>query len=537
MSLIVGIHNSGPNAAAAIVQDGRLVFACQEERLTRQKHDKNFPHRSIAAGLKHIGASIDDVTDFALGWNPAVNISRRYRAGFSEWPAYPGARLYTAANHLLPQLSQGDYTATEQRFHRANGRPVNFWHINHHTCHAATAYYLSGFPRAGILTWDGYGERASIVWHRGEGNAITLIKQIDFPNSVGSLWAAITQFLGFEPERDEWKVMGMAAYGDPDACDLGWAFKWDFPNPMFTLPKHLFRPWDFDAPTLYTPGLAAFLKMEPRRPDEPLEARHYNLAAGVQAMTSGYLVESMGWLPENKLCVGGGCGLNCLANGDAVRMLEGCQVFIPHAPDDCGNAIGAALWLAAQRGELPWLTNQSPYLGPEWSDADYRAVLEVAAGPQHWSKTTLEMVATRLAKGAVIGWHQGRMEFGQRALGNRSILADPRNAAMKDRINQSVKHREAFRPFAPSVLAEHAAEWFEGVPANGVPYMELALPVRPEKRGLIPAVTHADGTARLQTVTAEANPRFHALLMEFHRLTGVPMLLNTSFNQIGRAHV
>ena len=534
--IIVGIHNTGVTSSAAFVMDGKVVFGSTEERLNRQKYCKFFPHQAIQAGLVHVGADLKDVDAFAIAWNPAINIGSRYRAGYSEWPAYPGERFYSNANHLLPRIGLNGYSATEQVFQRADGPETRIVHVTHHLAHCAGAYFTSGYENAAILSCDRYGERSSTVWAEAKDGDIKILRELSFPHSIGQLYTTITQYLGFRPDMDEWKVMGASAYGDSDRYydAIKNLFQFD-DDAELQLDLRYFQHFDFDAQDMFSPLLLEVLGPV-RQAHQPLEQRHLDLCAALQRVTEEYLLTAITWLRGTtslkNLCLSGGVFMNAVANGKIAMSGLFDNVHIPFAPDDSGNSIGAALWLANREGELGSLpiVPASPFIGAGFEEADIRHVLEASKITFEEPNDITEATAQLIDKGQIVGWFQGRMEFGQRALGSRSILADPRHAEMKDRINSAVKFRESFRPFAPSVLAEYAADYFEGADTIQVPFMEKVLMIHEDRRETIPAVVHEDGSGRVQTVTAENNPLFHQLIRRFHDLTGVPVLLNTSFN-------
>lgn len=533
--LIVGIHNTGITSSAAVVVDGALQFGCAEERLDRRKYSKYFPHRAISAGLTHVGAKLSDVDVFAIGWNPAINIAEQYRAGFSEWPAHPGARFYSNANQLLPRLPQTGFVATDQVFQREDGTKTRICHVTHHLAHAAAAYFPSGFDEAAIFSCDGYGERATTAWYHAQGGKIRLLREIRFPHSIGQFYSAITQFLGFRPNFDEWKVMGASAYGNPDVLydRVKSLIRWT-KDAEFELDLRYFRHFDFDAARM-TADLLVDLLGPPREPEVPMEQRHFDLAAALQKVTEEYLFAAVAWLkiriPCPNLCLAGGVIMNSVFNGRIATEGPFERVYVPYAADDSGNSIGAALWAAARDGERVDVTAaRTPFVGTVYDDAAIQSQLSAVKISAEKPADLAAATAGLLASGKIVGWFQGRMEFGQRALGARSILADPRDAAMKDRINRAVKFREAFRPFAPAVLAEEAKNWFDMKRPVDAPYMEKVLFVRTDRRQRIPAVVHADGSGRLQTVDKAMNPIFHRVIEVFGKTTGVPILLNTSFN-------
>lgn len=537
MTLIVGLHNTGVLSSAAIVADGRLEFAAAEERYNRQKYTKSFPHLAIAAGLKAMGAALSDVDAFAVAWNPGINIGEKYRAGFSEWPAYPGERLYSNPNQILPRLDRRPFTMTEQTFFAQEGIAARFIYLNHHLAHLANSLFLSGFPDAALFSCDGYGEQATTVWGEAKGGEISILRQNDFPHSIGGLYSAVTQHLGFRPDIDEWKVMGAAAYGDAKAYHSKIRQLIDYDETgRFELDLRYFNHYNFDRAGLFAPRIAELLGPA-LVPGQELSQRQFDIAAATQKTVEDYLLTALAWLAKTsrlrRLCLSGGVLMNSLFNGRLAESELFDEVYIPFAPDDSGNSIGAALWTAHHlSGPLP-TPAATPYLGAAYDDAAIKSILDQFKLPYLAMKNTARTVARLLAQGHVVGWFQGRMEFGQRALGARSILADPRDPAMKDRLNASVKYREAFRPFAPAVRIGDFHDWFRTGGAVRVPYMERALPIMEDKRRLIPAAVHADGTGRVQTVDPNLSPLFHELISAFGEQTGVPVLINTSFNLAG----
>lgn len=537
--LIAGLNTSGYVSSAALVVDGELVFACAEERIDRRKLSKYFPHRALRLGLDHIGAKVNDIDCFAVGYNPAISVGSRARAGFSEWPGYPGYRFSSNPNQLLPLLPPADWRETQQIFQGPQGSRARICYVTHHLAHAANAFLQSGEPHAAILTSDGYGERAATTWGHADTQDITLQRQIDFPHSIGSVYATFTQFLGFSPNADEWKLMGAAAYGDPGRfLPLLRPLLRHGPDTDLEVDLSYFNYFDFDIAPMYRPKLVDLLG-PPRHPEEPLTQRHFDLASAIQALTEDYLGTVLHTLHrstgETVACLSGGVMMNSLFNGRAALKGPFERLYIPFAPDDNGNSIGAALWVAWHEGErIPGdFPRGSPYLGRAYSDEEIQSVLDRCALAYERPPDIIPVTADLLASGHVIGWFQGRMELGDRALGNRSILADPRDPAMRDRLNRAVKYRESFRPFAPSILAEHQADFVDSDRMILSPYMDKALPIRPARRHQIPAVVHADGTARLQTVGQGDNSLFHSLIRAFAQRTETPLLLNTSFNVAG----
>ena len=535
---ILGIHNSGWLSSAALIRDGEILAACPEERLNRQKLSRVFPLASIQYCLESEGITLADVDHVALGWNPGINVASRYRGGFSERLRYAGEWLYSVPNHILGRMMPLEVESTEQIF-QANGSTARLHHVTHHNAHAANAYYLSPFSESAIFTADAYGERNSTTWKRGEGEKLIDLKTIDFPQSLGCYYSALTEFLGFRPDSDEWKVMGLAPYGDPSRYrgSLEQLIR-ALPEGAFELDLTYFNHYNFDTEHMFS------LKMEevlgPRRQaGDDVDQRHRDLAAAMQESFENILFHCLEHLhriaPSDNLCLSGGCLMNSVFNGKVEARSPFSNTYISFSPDDSGNSMGAALALYHHLLGNPREPREvtHAYWGPEWDGEAIEAVLRKYKLPVRKMKNTEEETAELLVKGRIVGWFQGKMEFGQRALGNRSILADPREARMKEVINAAVKYREAFRPFAPSILEERTADYFEVEEGTRVPFMERVYPIRPEMRDKIPAVTHVDGSGRLQTVSQADNPRYHGLIQAFERLTGVPVVLNTSFNVMG----
>lgn len=537
--LIVGLNTSGYVSSAAIVVDGKLAFAAAEERFDRRKYSKYFPMRAMRAGLKHIGANINDVDCFAIGYNPAISVASRPRDGFSEWPAYPGYRFSSNPNYLLPQLLPTEWRETRQIFLATNGEKTRLRYVTHHIAHAANAFLLSGEADAAIFTCDGYGERAALTMGRADRRGIEIAKQIDFPHSIGMFYTTMTQFLGFTPNGDEWKLMGAAAYGDSERYRdaLGRTLEWTFEGDL-EVDLSYFNYFDFDVSPMHRSKLEQLIGPA-RQPDAPLEQRHFDLAAAVQKLTEDYLHTVLAALHRTTgarvACLSGGVMMNSVFNGKAAMDGPFERIFVPFAPDDNGNSIGAALWVAWQEGELKPGDQPaaSACLGTLYTDAEIRSTLERFGLAFEQCADVAERTAQLIAAGRVVGWFQGRMEFGDRALGSRSILADPRDPGMKERLNRAVKYREAFRPFAPSILATRQDAYIEAERAIASPYMDKALPIRPVLHAQVPAVVHADGSARIQTVESAHYPLFHSMIEAFEQQTGMPLVLNTSFNVAG----
>lgn len=533
MAVILGINMSGRDSSAAVVVDGAVHFAVREERLNREKKTRRFPMLSIQACLEAVGRRLEDVDQVAISWNPTLNLERLNSAQ-SGVARYKPEHFYAVANHLLQLWPRETSVLAEQRLHFPSG-VLEIAYVNHHICHAADSFLQSPFEDAAILILDAYGEKDSVTFARGLGTRIEILRTIPFPHSLGSFYGTMTQFLGFTPDLEEWKLMGASAYGDP-------ARYYPALRQMvflredggFEIDLSYFNYPTFSRPTMYSDKLVALLGPARRR-DEDLEQRHYDIAAATQRVTEEVVFHLLHHLHAvtglADLCLGGGVALNCVLNGKIAEHTPFRRVWVGSSPDDGGTALGAALFLASRDPGFRRSPAVHNYWGPGFDDAQVELELRRYRLAYRRSAQPAREAAALLVQGKIVGWFQGRVEFGERALGNRSILADPRDALMKDRVNGAIKYRESFRPFAPSILDEHTADFFEG--AHFVPFMEKALVVRKDKQRLIPAVTHADGTGRLQTVRRDVNPRFWDLIHEFHELTGVPVVLNTSFNLQG----
>ncbi len=525
---ILGINCYTHDSSAALLRDGEVVFAAAEERFSRVKKDNSFPRRAIQAALDHAGIHFRELDAVAFGWNrPGLTPLHTLRSALLG-RIQPSLR-YTAGSlyGLVGELYHGNgLGALRWWFGRLPKERI--YHIDHHEAHAWSTYALSGFDDALVLVMDGRGAfQASTIYH-GRNGRLRHLRVYPWPNSIGAFYESFTDLLGFERHNDEWKVMGLAAYGRPtvrlDHC-LRVTRDGYKANGRVLCGRH---PADI-APLEQLFG--------PRRdPETHIAEADKDLAASVQQATEDAIFalvrEGIRLTGSRRLCLAGGVAMNSKANGKLLASGLIDDIFIQPAATDDGTAIGAALGVYAARGQaVPRAVMADVYLGPEYPDAEIERTLRAYKLPVMRVSDIAETVATLLAQGFIVGWFQGRMEFGPRALGNRSILADPRDVRMKDRVNECVKFREGWRPFAPSCLVERAHEYFH--PAYPSPFMILTFEVRPEKRAIIPAVTHADQTARVQTVERRVNPRYWELIAAFGRRTGVPVLLNTSFNLRG----
>jgi carbamoyltransferase len=545
-SIILGINAYHADAAACIVRNGTLLAAAEEERFRRIKHWAGFPSEAIGYCLKSAKIDLGDVTQLAVNRSGRANFLRKLAYITYRRPS-PGILFNRLRNRQQIKGIAAELGALP-------GRPFagTIEHVEHHLAHLASAFYVSPFPDATVVSVDGFGDFASAAWGRGSGTSLSIDGRILFPHSLGIFYQAMTQYLGFPHYGDEYKVMGLAAYGDPSCRDEVKRLLSLRADGSFALDLKFFRhhrediayEWHGGEPVcgpLFSPALVDALG-PPRSPDAPIEDRHRNLARATQAAYEDAFFHLLNTLQrrhgQSAIALAGGCAYNSVANGKIRDRTAFKHVYLQSAAGDAGGAIGAAYAVWHRNGSRASEMTHA-YWGPSFTDtelsallADRRAAIEAEGCSVQHIAVESEHVGTTaraIADGLVVGWFQGRMEWGPRALGNRSILGDPRRGDMKNILNLKIKRRESFRPFAPSILREAVAEWFER--DDDVPFMLQVFPIRPERRGQIPAVTHVDGTGRLQTVDRATNPRYYALIEAFRRLTGVPMVLNTSFNE------
>jgi len=523
---ILGISGFYHDSSACLVRDGQVLAAAQEERFDRVKGSAAFPARAIDACLKQGDISILDVDHVVFYEKPFLKFERVLMDHARSFPFSLPQFLRTMPAWLGERLSLPLKLKAELGF---GGRTL---FVQHHLAHAASAFLPSPFDEAAILTVDGVGEWATTTWGVGRGNQVEIREELRYPDSLGLLYTTLTTFLGYEANRGEGKVMALGDYGRPTALEALRRLIDPQPDGSFRLDPAYFTFGH--GRTMFS---RRFVKAfgPPREPGGALEARHFDLAASLQTLLEERLLAITTHISRQTglttLCLAGGVGLNCVANSRILAETPIQRLFVQPAAGDSGTALGAALydWCGLQ-GQPRRHVLTDAFLGPEYAAPRIRRALATrgvqAREPE--PAQLLTEVARRLADGQVIGWFEGRMEFGPRALGHRSILADPRRAEMKDQLNAKVKHREPFRPYGASVLREDLADWFG--PDMDSPYMLFAMQAHPEAQARVPAAVHVDGTCRLQTVTAEANGRYYELVREFKRQTGVPMVINTSFN-------
>lgn len=534
---IVGISGQGHDAAAALIKDGELVAAAEEERFLRIKHigmghADGLPYRAIEYCLREAGISPADVDYAAYFLQPKLLFRKFVSFRLKRMLQDPKASFYYGAG-LIGDL-RSMYKSV--RLLRAYFPKAEIHEIYHHHAHAASTFFLSPFEKAAILVIDGFGEWTSTSLGYGNGTMLKLIEEVPFPHSLGLLYGMLTQYLGFEHNRDEYKVMGLASYGEPVFAPIFADIIRFKQNGLYEINLDYFNP-GFRGPNYLSDKFLNIFGPHQKK-GEAITSHHINIAASLQQRVEQavfHLADHLHSMTgENNLCMAGGVALNCTMNGKLWRHGPFKQIFVQPAAGDPGTSIGGALYIWHQRlGFSRKGMMHHAFYGPKYSDNEIKSALDLAK--QHYAyleePELLRHTARLLADGKIIGWFQGRMEWGPRALGNRSILADPTRADMKDLINVYVKHREEFRPFAPSVIEEVASDYFD-IPGPS-PFMLFACPVREHVRSKIPAVTHVDGTARVLTVSWKDNQRFYNLHLEFAKLKGVPVLLNTSFNVMG----
>ncbi|MGB9690568.1 MAG: carbamoyltransferase [Candidatus Sumerlaeaceae bacterium] len=528
---ILGISAFYHDSAAVLVRDGQLVAAAQEERFTRKKHDEDFPVHAIRYCLREGGIEVSEL-DYVIFYDkPFTKFERLLFTYLEQFPRGLGTFI-----HSMP-IWMKDKLWIKSIIRHELGYEGEILFNDHHLSHAASAFLVSPFEEAAILTVDGVGEWSTSTWGVGRGNRIELLYETRFPHSLGLFYSAYTYYLGFKVNSAEYKVMGLAPYGQPRFYDrVRETIEWK-PDGSFLLNLVYF---DFlHGLRMTSERFHELFGGPPRQPESRLTQREFDIAASVQKVTDEIMVALARHLREQTgmryLCMAGGVALNCVANAKVLEEAGFDDVWVQPAAGDAGGALGAAFYLwNTVLGYPRTFQMEHAYWGPEYSEEECRHCLD-ALGARYRRldrESLVREVAQLIAANQVVGWFQGRMEFGPRALGSRSILADARDPKMKDTLNMKIKFREGFRPFAPSVLHERAPDFFEMNRLRKSPFMLFVANVRPEKR-VIPSVTHVDGSARLQTVERHLNPLYYDLIAEFERQTGVPVIINTSFNVRG----
>ena len=525
---VLGVNCFSHDTSAALMVDGQVVAIGEQERFDRDQHTKHFPHLAIAYCLEEAGVGIDQLDAVAFAHHAGVDLVRGAADAVARAaPKRLAAQAYTDSRLVLKERS----------FRRTWGYRGRVYHVGHHRAHAASAFFSSPFDRAAVLSLDRGGDFLSTTMSIGEGNRLSELGMVRNPHSLGEIYTAFTWLLGFRPNADEGKLMGLAPYGRDvlakdirDLIHLG-------PDGRFKVNLRWFR-YQREGDPFSRRGLARF--GPPRVPESEITERHQDLAYAAQDLIEEAGLHVARALHEatgmTRLCLAGGVALNSVMNARLLAETGFEEMFVQPAASDAGNALGAAAWVWHQELGHPrsWRM-EHPFWGPSWTEREMAGAFTARGLEFRKVADPPAEAARRIADGKVVGWFQGRAEIGPRALGNRSILADARRPDMKDIVNERIKRREGFRPFAPSVLDERGSEYFERYSHN--PFMLLVLPVRPDKRSIIPSVTHVDGTGRMQSVTAGFNADYHRLISAFDRLTGVPVVLNTSFNLRGEPMV
>ena len=522
--------SQGHDSAAALIIDGEIVAAVAEERINRRKHSADFPIGAIRYCVDEAGIALDEVDELVHGFDYSP-----FKPLFALDPV--SAELYRdvfSREALLALVAQ----------HLPGFPAARVHHVGHHLAHAASAYYTSGWDECLVVVCDGMGEAHSLSVYHAHGGRLDLVDHVSAADSLGILYSLVTLHLGFDFNSDEYKIMGLAPYGDPERYRAFFDRAIELRSGMVRIPMlKVNRTRDERELYLVTRALLEQQLIPERQPDQEVTQDHRDVAAALQASLDRAMIAVCSHhghaLGQKRLALAGGVALNCTANGKILRAGMFDEIYVQPAAGDDGTALGAALQRAAAHGEVHNRRMSVPFLGPAYGEAAIEAALarfedRIAVTRLGSLEATCEDAAGLIADGKVIAWYRGRMEFGPRALGHRSILADPGHPEMRDRINAMVKMREAFRPFAPAVSIEQVHHWFDVPSGTELPYMIVIVEVRPEHRGNLPAITHVDGTARVQTVTASDNAAFHTLLRAVGSRTGREMVLNTSFNVKGQ---
>ncbi|ANM29076.1 carbamoyltransferase [Acidobacteria bacterium Mor1] len=541
---ILGINAYHGDSAACLVIDGKLVAAIEEERINRVKHWAGFPTEAIRFCLDYAGIKPSEIDHVAIGRDPSAHLHKKVLFSLQKRPSFSAIRDRLANMGKVKDLKN---ILAESLGVDAQTLKAQFHNVEHHRAHMASSFFLSPFEQSACLTIDGFGDFVSTMFGSGQGNKLEVDDWVSFPHSMGLFYTACTQYIGFGKYGDEYKVMGLAPYGEPEYLDEFRDILQLKPGGKFELNLDYFlhaskgveMQWENGSPEIGAVFTDAWVKRfgPVRQKDEPLEQKHNNLARSVQAMAEEMYFHALNHLaekhPGKPLCLAGGCAYNSVANGKVFERTPFRDVYIHPAAGDAGTAVGAAYWVWNQELDMPRdYVLPHAYWGPDYSDAQVKKSLDDAGIKYTWiedEQALCDTTTDSMMNGDVIGWFQGRSEWGPRALGNRSIVVDPRRDDMKDILNARIKRREHFRPFAPSILEERSGEYFEE--SYPVPYMLKVYKIKPEKRKELPAVTHEDGTGRLQTVSKESNPLYHRLIDTFGRKSGTPVILNTSFNE------
>jgi len=546
---VLGLNAFHGDASACLFDNGNLIVAAEEERFTRIKHAAGFPKNAIEFCLKSNNLKISDIDFIAINRNPKTRILHKL--------IYASSNLFNIKNLFNRLENFKKINSLENEFAKhfdieSKSLKNKIFHIDHHLAHAASSVIPSGYENSNYITVDGFGDFLSTTIGNYNGNKYKNFYEVKFPHSLGLFYTAITQYLGFKNYGDEYKVMGLASYGEPIYFNKMKNILITKKNKLFKLNLKFFvhhnqgleMSWLDGEPTIsnvYSNELINLLGPEQKKGD--ITNFHKDVAASAQKIYEITLFDMLNKLyelsPNDNLCMAGGCAMNSVANGKILKNTKFKNVYINHSPGDSGGAIGAAIIVQQKYAKINKKSVHNPYLGCQFTNNEiYESITKkkdifkdknVFFEKISSEKELISIVANELSKNKIVGWFQGRMEFGSRALGNRSIIADPREEKIRDILNSKIKRRESFRPFAPSVLKEYVSEWFDTT--DDVPFMSKVCNVKKNKMKLVPAIVHTDGTGRLQTVDQSYNPRYYNLINEFNKITGVPLILNTSFNE------
>lgn len=547
---IIGLNIFHGDSSACIIKDGKLLAAVEEERFKRIKHYAGFPYQAINYCLEEAEISINEVDHIAINTNPKANYFKKV---FYTLKNKPNFKL--VLDRLKNKKAKSNIENDLKKKFKVTKINAKIHYIEHHMAHLASAHLASSFKNSITVSVDGFGDFSSSAWGIGKGNKIKINKQIFFPHSLGIFYQAMTQFLGFPNYGDEYKVMGLAPYGNPTYMREMHEILYTKKNGEYSLNLDLFKhhnekisyEWRDGSPKvgqLFNSKMEKIFKIPPRKKNTSLSQNYLDIARSTQAMYEKAFFNLLNAVYKKhkitNLTLSGGCAMNSVANGKIFQNSPFKKIYIPAAAGDAGGAIGSAFTVAVKLGfQKKNLEINHAYLGPSFENNYHKILLKKNQNRINKARCTIKYIgeenvlcssiAKCISKGKVVGWFQGRMEWGPRALGNRSILGDPRLSNMKDILNLKIKRRESFRPFAPSILREEVSKWFEK--DDDVPFMMQVYQIKKNKQKLVPAITHVDGSGRLQTVHASTNIRYYKLIQEFKKLTNIPIILNTSFNE------
>jgi len=534
---ILGLNHGEINSSAALYHNGKIIAAGPEERFNRIKRTKSFPRKAVQFCLDFAGIKLQDVDYIVQAWYPGAGWIK-YNSLLSGNRIKREDYFYSVPDNLFNLTDRKDQDWALMSLENNDLPPT--YYVKHHRTHAANAFYLSPFEEAAILTCDFRGEFETTTMGFGNGNKITTLEKMHIPHSIGVLYSAFTELLGYQVDGDEWKVMALSAF------DVDCSFHLEkirntftlLDNGLFELDQNYYKAALVDQPNLYTEKLVKLLGGRVGIKDEEPDNWHYSIANAMQIVFQEIVIHMLLNLYERtklkNIVLGGGSFMNSVFNGKVIENTPFENIYVSHSPSDVGNSIGAALYVAHNlKNEVRNTTFNSSYLGPSFSDEEIQKTLERRKIDYEKIEDIPKTVADILSRGEIIARFNGRMEFGERALGNRSILADPRAENIKDKINSIIKYREGYRPFAPVVSQEQASHYFDVSETFTCHYMEKVVQIKKEFQNKLPAVTHVDGSGRVQTVTKEHNLSFYQIIKEFELLTGLPIVLNTSFNIAG----